>query len=121
MTETPPADNVRQFTVSEDDNDIRLDRWFKRNLPQVWRGVEAGATAIGTVESYLVARISGGRAHITDASNASRTQLYNLHEGNWDDSLLELFEVPRLALPTIVANHGSLAISPRARSRMSFV
>jgi glycerol kinase len=58
-----------------------------------------------------VARISGGRSHITDASNASRTQLYNLHEGIWDDSLLELFEVPRVALPTIVANYGSLATS----------
>jgi glycerol kinase len=85
--------------------------WIKRNLPDVWRGVEAGITAVGTVESYLVARISGGRSHITDASNASRTQLYNLHEGNWDDSLLALFEVPRAALPQVVANYGPLAMS----------
>ena len=85
--------------------------WIKRNLPDVWRGVEAGVTAVGTVESYLVARISGGRSHISDASNASRTQLYNLQTGDWDDELLELFEVPKTALPTIVANYGQLSTS----------
>ena len=110
---TERADEVRQKTGLGLDPYFSSSKllWIKRNLQQVWRGVEAGVTAIGTVESYLVARISGGRSHITDASNASRTQLYNLHEGNWDDSLLELFEVPRVALPTIVANYGSLAIS----------
>ena len=83
--------------------------WIKRNHPELWPGVEAGNVVVGTVESYLVARLSGGRSHITDASNASRTQLYNLHTGDWDDSLLELFEVPRAALPTIVSNYGKLA------------
>jgi glycerol kinase len=83
--------------------------WVKRNLPDVWRGVSAGVTAVGTVESYLVARMSGARTHITDATNASRTQLYNIHSGDWDDWLLELFEVPRLALPSITANYGNLA------------
>lgn len=85
--------------------------WIKRNLPEVWRGVEAGVTAIGTVESYLVARITGGREHITDASNASRTQLYNLATGDWDDRLLELFEVPKTALPKIVSNWGNFGNS----------
>jgi glycerol kinase len=83
--------------------------WVKRNLPDVWRGVAAGVTAVGTVESYLVARMSGARTHITDATNASRTQLYNIHTGDWDDWLLELFEVPRSALPSITANYGALA------------
>jgi glycerol kinase len=85
--------------------------WIKRNLPEIWRGVEAGVTAVGTVESYLVARITGGREHITDASNASRTQLYNLETGDWDDRLLDLFEVPRVALPRIVSNYGNFATS----------
>ncbi len=61
------------------------------------------------MESYLVARMTGGRSHITDASNASRTQLYDLHTGEWSQELLDLFEVPRACLPTIVANYGNLA------------
>ncbi len=83
--------------------------WIKRNHPEIWRGVEAGSIAVGTVESYLVARMTGAREHITDASNASRTQLFNLETGDWDDWLLELFEVPRVALPRVVANYGKLA------------
>lgn len=83
--------------------------WIKRNHPEIWRGVEAGSIAVGTVESYLVARMSGAREHITDASNASRTQLFNLETGDWDNWLLELFEVPRVALPRVVANYGRLA------------
>ena len=83
--------------------------WIKRNHPEIWRGVEAGSIAVGTIESYLVARMTGAREHITDASNASRTQLFNLKTGDWDDSLLELFEVPRVALPRVVPNYGKLA------------
>ncbi len=83
--------------------------WIKRNHPEIWRGVEAGSIAVGTIESYLVARMTGAREHITDASNASRTQLFNLKTGDWDDSLLELFEVPRVALPRVVPNYGRLA------------
>jgi len=83
--------------------------WIKRNHPEIWRGVEAGSVAVGTVESYLVARMTGAREHITDASNASRTQLFNLETGDWDEWLLELFEVPRVALPRVVANYGKLA------------
>ena len=82
--------------------------WIKRNLPDVWAGVESGQVAIGTIDSYLAARITCG-AHITDATNASRTQLFNLHTLDWDDRLLELFEVPRAALPSVVANQGHLA------------
>lgn len=83
--------------------------WVKRNEPENWAGVEQGRTAAGTIDSYLVARMSGGRHHITDASNASRTQLYSLESGEWSDELLELFEVPKHALPRIVASYGSLA------------
>jgi glycerol kinase len=85
--------------------------WIKRNHPDLWRSIEAGAVVFGTVESYLVARMTGGRSHITDASNASRTQLYDLATGDWSQELLDLFEVPRACLPTIVANYGNLATS----------
>jgi len=85
--------------------------WWKRNLPEVWQGVESGQYALGTIDSYLVARLSAGASHITDASNASRTQLMSLESGDWDDQLLEAFEIPRSALPTITACWGDLAKS----------
>ena len=83
--------------------------WVKRHEPEIWAGVEQGRTVIGTVDTYVIARMSGGRHHITDASNASRTQLYSLESGDWSDELLNLFEVPRHALPRIVSSYGILA------------
>lgn len=85
--------------------------WLAENEPELWARVESGEIAIGTIDSFLVAKLSGGKSHITDASNASRTQLMNIHTGNWDDRLLEIFKVPRNALPRIVANYGSLAVA----------
>lgn len=83
--------------------------WWKRNLPEMWQGVEDGAFALGTIDSYLVARLSGGESHITDCSNASRTQLMNLETGKWDDELLAAFGIPKSALPTITPSWGHLA------------
>ena len=83
--------------------------WLQRNEPELWAQVVSGELAIGTVDSYLVARLSGGKSFITDASNASRTQLCNIATAEWDDDLLELFDVPKTSLPTIVNNYGDLA------------
>lgn len=83
--------------------------WWKRNLPEIWQGVESGKFALGTIDSYLVARLSGGSFHITDASNASRTQLMDLETSDWDHELLEAFEIPQSALPTITSCWGELA------------
>ena len=83
--------------------------WIQRNEPEVWADVLHGKTAIGTVDSYLVARLSSGRSHITDASNASRTQLCNIETAEWDPELMDIFNVPKAALPTIVPNYGRLA------------
>ncbi|MEY3614473.1 MAG: glycerol kinase GlpK [Actinomycetota bacterium] len=85
--------------------------WWQKNLPEVWQGVVEGRYAIGTVDSYLVARISGGASHITDCSNASRTQLMNLETGQWDDELLHAFGIPKSALPAITPSWGELAAS----------
>jgi glycerol kinase len=85
--------------------------WWQRNLPQIWQGVEDGTFALGTIDSYLVARLSGGASHITDCSNASRTQLMNLETGEWDDELLAAFGIPKTALPTITPSWGNLAQS----------
>ena len=62
----------------------------------------AGELCFGTVDSFLIWRLTGGRMHVTDATNASRTNLYNIHENDWDDDLLDLFDVPRNGLPTVM-------------------
>ncbi|MDA8552209.1 glycerol kinase GlpK [Aquiluna sp.] len=85
--------------------------WWQRNHQEIWTGVESGKFALGTIDSYLVARISGGASHISDASNASRTQLMSLTTGDWDDELLETFGIPRSALPSITPCWGELATS----------
>jgi glycerol kinase len=71
---------------------------------------EKGELAFGTVDSFLIWRLTGGKVHATDATNASRTSLYNLHTGDWDDELLALFDVPRALLPEIrdcAASYGT--------------
>jgi glycerol kinase len=83
--------------------------WLSIHEPEIWAGVESGSLAVGTVDSYLVARLTGGASHITDASNASRTQLMNIDTCSWDPELLSIFNVPENALPKIVANYGLLA------------
>ncbi len=70
------------------------------------RRAERGELAAGTIESWLVARLTGGRVHATDHTNASRTLLYSLHTRDWDPDLLQLFGVPRGLLPRIVPSAG---------------
>ncbi|MEC8042574.1 MAG: glycerol kinase GlpK, partial [Pseudomonadota bacterium] len=62
----------------------------------------AGELCFGTVDSFLIWRLTGGRMHVTDATNASRTSLYNIHQNDWDDELLALFDVPRAGLPQVM-------------------
>ena len=62
----------------------------------------AGELCFGTVDSFLIWRLTGGRMHVTDATNASRTSLYNIHQNDWDDDLLDLFGVPRVGLPEVL-------------------
>ena len=62
----------------------------------------AGELCFGTIDSFLIWRLTGGRMHVTDATNASRTSLYNIHENDWDDDLLALFDVPRTGLPQVM-------------------
>jgi glycerol kinase len=71
----------------------------------------AGELAVGTIDSFLVWRLSQGQSHITDASNASRTALFNLQTQQWDDELLRLFNIPSEVLPTVVDSAGALAVA----------
>lgn len=82
--------------------------WLAEHDPRSWEGVTSGRVAVGTVDSYLIARLTAGARHVTDASNASRTLLYGLESGTWEPELCELFGVPAAALPEIVPNHGEL-------------
>ena len=68
--------------------------WILENVPNARQLAEAGRLAFGTVDTWLVWKLTGGRVHITDASNASRTMLFNLHSGGWDAELLDLFRIP---------------------------
>ncbi|MCB1602723.1 MAG: glycerol kinase, partial [Xanthomonadales bacterium] len=83
--------------------------WMLDHWPQARVLAGQGRLAFGTVDSWLVWQLSGGRAHLTDASNASRTLLYNLHLGDWDPWLLDLFGIPAEALPQVVDSSGVLA------------
>ncbi len=75
--------------------------WLLKNVPGARAKARRGELAFGTVDTWLVWNLTGGRAHVTDATNASRTMLYNLRTGDWDDELLELFDIPRSILPQI--------------------
>ena len=82
--------------------------WLAEHDPRSWAGVEAGRTCVGTVDSYVVARLTGGQRFVTDASNASRTLLYDLRAGGWSEELCELFGVPMRALPEVVPSYGEV-------------
>ena len=75
--------------------------WILDNVDGVRDRAEAGRLAFGTVDAFLLWRLTGGHAHATDATNASRTMLFNIHEQDWDDDLLQLFGVPREMLPEV--------------------
>ena len=75
--------------------------WMLDKVPGARRKAEDGQLAFGTVDTFLLWRLTGGAVHATDATNASRTLLYDIHRGGWDDDLLKLFNVPRAVLPEV--------------------
>jgi glycerol kinase len=83
--------------------------WILDHVPGARAAAAAGRLAFGTVDSWIVWNLTGGMAHVTDASNASRTLLYDIYRGDWDDDLLGLFSIPRAVLPQIVASSGVVA------------
>ena len=76
-------------------------RWILENVPGARAAAERGDALFGTVDTWLLWKLSGGRLHKTDRTNASRTMLYNIRTGGWDDELLSLFGVPRAMLPEV--------------------
>ena len=83
--------------------------WLLDNVDDARRRAEAGELAFGTVDTWLVYQLTAGTTHVTDASNASRTMLYDINTGGWDSELLELFNVPAVMLPEVVPSSGVVA------------
>ncbi len=75
--------------------------WLLDNVAGARTRAEAGELAFGTIDTFLLWRLSGGRLHVTDPSNASRTMLYNIKNGDWDDEILARLRIPRSLLPTV--------------------
>ena len=76
-------------------------KWILDNVPNARRRAEEGKLLFGTVDSWLVWRLTRGEVHVTDVSNASRTMLYNIHTLDWDQELLDLFDIPRSMMPDV--------------------
>ncbi len=81
-------------------------RWILANVTGARAKAESGQLAAGTIDTYLLWRLTGGVEHATDVSNASRTLLMDIEKGNWDDDLLKFFQVPRALLPEIKDSAG---------------
>lgn len=81
--------------------------WLLEHVPDLRRRAQAGELAAGTVDSWLVWQLTGGRVHATDPTNASRTLLYDISRLDWDDELLDVFGVPRVLLPEVRHSSGS--------------
>jgi glycerol kinase len=76
-------------------------RWILENVEGARAEAEAGNLIFGTIDSWLVWKLTGGAVHVTDATNASRTLLFNIHTGDWDDEILGILEIPRKMLPEV--------------------
>ena len=84
--------------------------WLFRESPELLERAEAGELAVGTVDSWLIARLTGGEVHATDPTNASRTLLYNLSDAAWDPWLLDLLGVPQSLLPEVRPSSGNFGV-----------
>lgn len=76
-------------------------KWLLDNVEGARKKAQAGKLAFGTVDTWLIWNLTNGRVHATDPTNASRTMLFNIHTGDWDDYLLDLFDVPRSMMPEV--------------------
>ncbi len=84
-------------------------KWILDHVPDARRRAEAGELAFGTVDTWLIWKLTGGETHATDVTNASRTLFFDIVRGAWDDELLGLFEVPRSLLPQVTSSSAVIA------------
>jgi glycerol kinase len=88
--------------------------WLLANVPGLRARAEKGELLFGTIDTWLAWKLSAGRLHVTDPSNASRTQLYDIHEGDWDGELLDVFGVPRAMLPRVLPSSHIYGLTAKA-------
>jgi glycerol kinase len=88
--------------------------WLLDQVPGARGRAERGELMFGTVDCYLLWRLTGGKIHATDATNASRTLLFNIHTGQWDDELLALLNVPRSILPEVKDSSADFGVSEQS-------
>jgi glycerol kinase len=86
-------------------------RWILENSPDLKPSAAAGKLACGTIDSFVIWRLTGGASHATDATNASRTLLFNIHSMQWDDELLRYFGVPRAMLPAVKPSAAAFGVT----------
>jgi len=91
-------------------------RWILDHVPDARRRAERGELAFGSVDSWLIWKLTDGARHVCDVTNASRTMLYNIHTHAWDEELLTIFNVPRSLLPEVVPSSGTCATATGALS-----
>jgi glycerol kinase len=94
--------------------------WILDNVSGVRVAAEQGRLAFGTVDSWLVWKLTGGKNHVTDATNASRTLLFNIKTNDWDEDLLRLFDIPRSILPKVLDNVGDFGTTSPALFEKSY-
>lgn len=80
--------------------------WMLDHVPEVRARAKRGEVLFGTIDSYLIYQLTGGKVHATDVTNASRTMLYNIQKGTWDEDLLGYFDIPRAMLPEVLPSSG---------------
>lgn len=83
-------------------------RWILENIPDARIKARDGEILFGNIDTWLIWNLTGGKAHVTDPTNASRTMLMDLESGSWDDELLAVFDIPRAVLPRIVPSSGRI-------------
>jgi glycerol kinase len=122
------ADRCRQLVRDHGEDEVsrktglRIDpyfsatkiAWILDRVPGAREAAEAGHIAFGTVDSFLMWRLSGGRLHLTDATNASRTALYDIDKGRWDEALCAMFAVPMSVLPEVRDSAGEFGVTDQA-------
>lgn len=86
-------------------------RWILENVPGAREKANKGELAFGTVDTYLLWQLTGGKEHKTDATNASRTMIFNIHDQSWDQELLDLFSIPESMLPQVMDSSDDFGVT----------
>ncbi|WP_288012270.1 glycerol kinase GlpK [Diaphorobacter sp.] len=89
-------------------------QWLLDHVPGARDAAEAGELAFGTVDSWLIWQLTGGKRHVTDVSNASRTMLFNVHTNQWDDELMQLLRIPRALMPEVLPSASDFGATDAA-------